>query len=183
MSTQNDILIAYFSVHNTNDDAGYIGGMLVIDDSGVPQEFRCTLPVRPTVPQRALYGNTLEPYVFNELIGLPLTQSLTSRPKCYVVDHNGLLNLRESVALPVIHLEKYGEGLSTDASSDDRHRLDSDLGGYQPITARMHPSHNDDYESVRGIFDHTSNRIDLLEPFERIATAIKVLSERDNRFK
>ena len=183
MSTQNDILIAYFSVHNTNDAAGYIGGILVIDDSGVPQEFRCTIPVRPTVPQRALYGNTLEPYVFNELIGLPLTQSLTSRPKCYVVDDNGLLKLRESVALPVIHLEKYGEGLSTDASSDDRHRLDSDMGGYQPITARMHPSHNDDYESVRGIFDHTSNRIDLLEPFDRIATAIKVLSERDNRFR
>ena len=178
---RNDTLIAYFAVHTNGE--GYIGAMIVIDDKGVPQEFRCTLPVRPTNAQKALYGSTLQPHVFNELIGSPLAAALSTRPKCYIVANTMLLELREYTDTPVVHFEKYGESLSPDADADAQHRLDSSIGGFQPITVITHRDYATDYESVRHQLEDIFNRIDLSEPFERIKTAINVLVARDDRFK
>ncbi len=177
--------IAYFAVHLRKGNGGYVGGMLVIDETGVPQEFRCTLPTLPTTAQKALYGNTLEPFISNQLIGAPLAKSLTTRPECLVVKSPTLLKLREHTELPVIHLEKYGETLSADVHSypNEEHRLESMIGGFQPITASRHPDYQSDYESVRATLERVFKRTDLLEPFERIAAAMSVLSERDDRFK
>lgn len=183
MTIHGNVLMAYFAVHRTQDNEGYIGGILVIDDRGVPQEFRCTLPIRPTTTQKALYGDTLEAYMFNELIGSPLMKSLVTRPECCIVDSVTTLELREYVEMPVIHLEKYGEALSANAGSANSHRIESEIGGFQTITAKSHSGHQADYESVREAFAQMSNRIDLLEPFQRITTAFNVLTERDNRFK
>ena len=180
---RNDTLIAYFSVHDTSDGEGYIGAMIVIDEKGVPQEFRCTVPVRPTDPHKALYGSTLQPHIFNELIGSPLMAALSTRPKCYIVDDKMLLELREYTDTPVVHFEDYGESLSPDSESTNQHRLDSSIGGFQPITAITHRDYATDYEAVREQLEDLFNRIDLSEPFERIKTAIKVLSGRDERFR
>ena len=142
---ENGATIAYFAVHRTQDNLGYIGGLLVINDRGVPQEFRCTAPIRPTNVQKALYGETLEPYMFSELIGPPLVKSLNAMPYCCVVETQKLLEMRERVDLPVIHLEKYGEALSADARSTEQNRLDSENHGFQPITATYHRNYKDDF--------------------------------------
>ena len=185
MTEQKDTLIAYFSILRTPNSEGYLGGMLVLDQKGVPIEFRCSLPVRPTQAQKALYGNTLEPYVFNQLIGLPLTQALTKQPACYIVKNTMLLELREHISSPVVHIEQYGGSLSaSDSSSPDNHiQLSSEITGFQPITAKFMNGYESDYEIIRDKLEETFKRIDLLEPFERIATAFSVLSERDDRFK
>ena len=94
-----------------------------------------------------------------------------------------MLELRERIAVPVLHLEKYGEGLSPDGGPAIQNHLESGRGGFQPITATTHYSYEADYESVREALEQVFNQVDLLEPFQRIATAIKVLSERDSRFK
>ena len=179
----NDAVIAYFSVHSTNDNKGYMGGMMVIDRRGVPQEFHCTLPTSPTGAQKALYGDTLKPYLFNELIGAPLVKALKTPPHLCLVESEMMLELRERIAVPVLHLEKYGEGLSPDGGPAIQNHLESGRGGFQPITATTHYSYETDYESVREALEQVFNQVDLLEPFQRIATAIKVLSERDSRFK
>ncbi len=182
---QDSSFIAYFAVHRTEDNEGYMGGMLVLDHRGVPQEFQCTLPIRPTASQKALYGNTLEPYLFSELIGAPLADSLSTGQDCYVVivDTSMLLELREHVRLPVIHLEKHGDAFSADGDAAERRRLESTIPGYQSITARCHRDHEDDYELVRDKFEETFDRMNLLEPFERISIAFKVLMARDSRFR
>ncbi len=180
---ENDTFIAYFSVHSTSDNAGYMGGIMVIDRRGVPQEFHCTLPTRPTGAQKALYGDTLRPYLFNELIGSPLVKALKAPPHLCLVESKMMLELRERVDVPVIHLEKYGESLSPGGGSAKQNRLESGIGGFQPITAATHHGYESDYESVREALEQVFNQVDLLEPFQRIATAVRVLSERDSRFK
>ena len=179
---ENNALIAYFAVHPTQDKKGFMGGILVINRQGVPQEFRCTLPLRPTVAQRALYGNILEPYMFNELIGTPLVKALTAPPNCCLVERGMMLGLRERMEVPVIHLEKYGESLSPDGGQAQHRRLDSSLGGFLLITAITHHDYDTDFESVQKLLEQIFNDVDLLEPFERIATSFKALSERDPRF-
>ena len=184
MTTQeNDAFIAYFAVHPTEDRKGFLGGMLVIDSRGVPQEFQCTLPARPTAAQRALYGNTLESYLFTELIGVPLVNSLNSSPNCVIVGNRMLLGLREHVETPVIHLEKYGESLNPSSGQLQHKRLESSLGGFQPITANTYNGYTADYESVREMLEQIFNHVDLLEPFERISTSFEVLSKRDSKFR
>lgn len=180
---ENGTNIAYFAVHRTQDNQGYIGGMLVIDDRGVPQEFRCTVPIRPTNVQKALYGGTLEPYMFSELIGVPLVGALTTPPKCFLVERGMLLELREQIEMPVLYLEKYGEALSSDSGKTTQSGLVSRQGGFQSLTASSHPSYATDYESVREVLEHIFDQVDLLEPFDRISRSLKVLSERDTRFK
>ncbi len=185
MTGQKDTLIAYFSILRTPNSEGYIGGMLVLDQRGVPMEFRCTLPVRPTQAQKALYGNTLEPYVFNQLIGLPLTQALINQPACYIVKNTMMLELREYISSPVVYIEQYSGSLSASDSSnpDNQIQLSSETAGFQPITARFMNGYESDYEIILDKLEETFKQIDLLEPFDRITTAFNVLSERDDRFK
>ena len=63
MVDQNQSLVAFLSVHSTKDGEGYLGGLLVTDETGIPKEFRCTHPVRPSATQKALYGANLKPHV------------------------------------------------------------------------------------------------------------------------
>ena len=53
-------LVAFLAVHTTPDDEGYLGGILVTDEAGIPKEFRCTHPIRPTATQKALYRANLK---------------------------------------------------------------------------------------------------------------------------
>ena len=70
---QND-LIGFLALYETSPRDGYLGAILITDLQGVPQEFRCTHPVKPTALQKPLYGNTLEPYIAVDLCGIPLIQ-------------------------------------------------------------------------------------------------------------
>ena len=182
--------IAYFAVHPTSDEQGYLGAMLVIDQIGVPQEFRCTLPVRPSAPQKALYGNTLEPYLFNELLGVPLARAVTSNLSAFIVGNTMLLQLREHLESPLLHLEELGESLSVHSSSADAattlnrtHRIEGYHGGFKPVSAMTQVGYEGDYEKIKEDLEQMANYVDLLEPFERITTALNVLRERDDRFK
>ena len=55
-------MIGYLAV-TAQEPLGYLGGVLVADEFGLPVEFRHTLPVRPTKLQRALYGDALDRYL------------------------------------------------------------------------------------------------------------------------
>ena len=84
-----EVTLAYFTVRRTQDQEGYIGAILVIDNHGIPKEFRCTHPIRPTVVQKALYGNNLESQISFELCGKPLIGELTN-PMCKYFSHKQL---------------------------------------------------------------------------------------------
>jgi len=47
-------MLAFLSLCETLSRDGYIGAILVTDERGIPQEFRCTYPVKPTMIQRVL---------------------------------------------------------------------------------------------------------------------------------
>ena len=153
MASSDNFHIGYVAVRNTKESDGYIGSLLVIDEIGVPQEFRCTRPVRPTDAQRALYGKSMDRYIMIELLGLPLYRALQTRPRFYIVDQPLWLHLRPGVGVPVIYMEKYGERLSTSFDSDrdgrngDAHRVESGSGEFQPVEV----TYMRGYESDHGV--------------------------------
>ena len=71
-------LLAFFAVRRTLDDIGYVGAVLVTDSQGIPKEFRCTHPIKPSTVQKALFGGNLEPHIDIDLCGKPLMEALTN---------------------------------------------------------------------------------------------------------
>ena len=66
---QKDGLLAFLGIYETASHDGFIGAVLVTDHKGIPQEFRCTHPVKPTSIQKPLYGDALEPLLFFRFYG------------------------------------------------------------------------------------------------------------------
>ena len=180
MNVRDESLIAYFGIHKTTGNDGYIGGVLVINDEGIPRDFRFTHPISPNAVQRALYGDTLKPHIFVELIGSQLVGALTLSPFCVVVKDASLLDLHEHVALPIAYIEPTRASRASNGRSEGAHRLDSGISGGRPVNVRM--ARTADAEAVREALSRFSAKVDLMEPFDRITTAVELLPSIDSDF-
>src|SRR3989304_10187691 len=81
-------------------DYGLIGGYLVLNTAGRPEEFHCTAPIKPNRAQQILYGPTLEPYLFGEQIGQTLLTTGKIKPRGGCTDREPVLAGREFVSVP-----------------------------------------------------------------------------------
>lgn len=84
---------------------GYVGGILVADEYGLPVEFRHTLPVQPTKLQRALYGNALDRYLRTAVIAQRLLAGLEHAPTLVLVGDPLLV---AEATLPLAHCADAG---------------------------------------------------------------------------
>ncbi len=85
-----------------DSDQNLFGGYLLLSLAGRPLEFHCTTPIRPNRAQRILYGPTLEPFLFGELIGGTLYRKATTVPGVVCTDVFAAVCLREHVDVPVV---------------------------------------------------------------------------------
>lgn len=146
-------------------DAGaFVGGMLVTNQLGRPLEFQCTTAVRPNRTQAILYGPTLTPFVFSELIGKTLHARLDVKPQIIVVDQEPLLPLREHVSSPVACI--------VDAAAA-RELPDVTRWEHGRQTLRFHPEFGDDRETAITQLGKLPADADLREPLERVTEALR----------
>lgn len=183
-----NFLLAFFALYETLSHDGYLGSILVTDLQGTPQEFRCTHPVKPTTIQKPLYGDALEPYIGVNLCGVPLLKSVQNLPSVVIVHKEFLLDVRKAISCPVIYIRRAGEAIDLSSSDDPkttlkRERIDCPTGRFQPIIFTPHPDFNDDITIAGEVLGKIFNYLDPLEPFDRMAKAIEVLSKQDKRFQ
>lgn len=114
--------IVYFAMRRTLDGEGHIGAVLVVDGKGIPLEFRCTVPVRPSAAQTALYGAAIQNFVAFELCGQQLLGSLATDPSACVVESEPELGLQEYISLPVFHAKGVVSSDMGDSGNDGRTR-------------------------------------------------------------
>jgi hypothetical protein len=167
---------------------GYLGAILVTDEQGVPLEFRCTHPVKPTAIQRRLYGDTLEPHVGVILCGVPLAKSLQHKPSLLLVPQEFLLGVRNEVPWPTAYLRRAGKAIDISVPGDatgtlQRQRIDCVTGRFQPIVLSTHPEHPEDNPLAAKILGEVFKTLDPLEPFERISKALDALGQQEPRFR
>ena len=150
------------------------GAFLLTDLDTKPLEFRCTNPIRPTSLQTVLYGEILEQHIITELIGLPLINSLKSRPAVILVTEIEFLGIRPKMDIPIVHLTNE-ESVQVPLFEEDAQEqlLHSDSGMFEPILLAAHPKFAQDKEIARDILRELFNSYDILEPFERIDTALE----------
>ena len=179
-------------MRNTVDGNGYIGAVLVVDHKGIPQEFRCTHPIRPTPTQKALYGANIHSYMTFELSGQQLMDALTTNPVACMVESGSDLLLQDYVTIPVFYAESLGELLEAvdsangtpDGDQSYEHRKEIEgKGDIDPISIQCHLGYETHLDSLLPLLQQVFRNVDALEPFERISVAVRTLGERDKRFQ
>lgn len=158
------------------DDGAYHGGLMVTDGDGLPVDFRYTDPVTPTRLQRALYGGVLDRYLRGHLLLGTLLDALEQRPSLLLVDDRDLLD-EASDDIPFVHVEQTG----VDPIGEQGSQRDDGDGGVliqtgasrTPLRVIAGPAEAqaDVVEAIASI----AERIDVLEPAERVRNALDVI--------
>jgi len=176
--------VGFFKLVSTSGRDGFLGALLVTDCISKPLEFRVTLPVKPNPVQRTPYGPSLIPHVGVDLCGRPLYEILETKPSLLLVEDERLLRLSQAIPGHVV-LVRPEENRAETAQGEPQETILSDPNGRFPSIAVSCPS---DYDSLRcqealrlvkTMFSH----IDLLEPFQRVENAVRVLAQEDERFR
>jgi len=146
-------------------DAGYVGGMLVTNRLGRPLEFQCTTPVKANRTQEILYGPTLRPFLFSELIGVTLVERLQVKPDVVLIDQEALLDLRDHVSLPIACL--------LEDDSDTRDLPDESRLSLGAQVVRVHAGHTGDVSTIQQWTNTIPCDADLREPLDRVQEALE----------
>ena len=178
--------VAFLSLIKNKSETNYMGAVLVTDFFGVPMEFRCTHPVKPTEIQKQLYGSTLDRYIGVELCGKPLLGALQRTTQLIIVSSQLLLAVREGSQSPVLLVRRAGEVLNvlgSDGATPQEMKIDVKNRGFESITVRVHESFPADMDESKKLIGELIQNVDPLEPFDRIAKAVEALSKQDSRFQ
>lgn len=143
-------------------DRGYVGGLLVTNHFGRPLEFQCTAPVRPNHTQEVLYGPTLVPYLYNELIGKTLLEKAGVKPDLVLVEEDQILGLRDHIS------QALGQLLVSSTPQDG-----TELQAFGQQVVRFHERHPGDREVIEELGNLVSTETDLFEPFDRVKQALQ----------
>ncbi len=176
-------LLGFLVVEPTTKGDGFISAVMVTDGRGYPLEFKATTPVRPSLVQKTLYGATLEKYVGIELCGKSLVRQLSRKPIAILVPDRNLLDMAPDVAPAVIAVWRPGEQLSVVGDDTGAHgTIKPPEGISQPLVydGRFRdPSQQTD--ALRFVED-CSMRFDVVEAFDRMREALKLLPKEDKRY-
>jgi hypothetical protein len=146
-------------------ERGFVGGLLVTDHRGRPLEFQCTTPVQPNRTQQILYGPTLEPFIFSELIGKTLFERTAVKPRILIVQQESLLELRRLAGIPV--------GCLMLAPPEQHPLPDQTLHAIGRHQAKVHEDFPQDSEFLAELSKKVPADADMIEPLDRVQDALK----------
>jgi len=143
-----------------NSELGYLGGYLLLNPAGRPLEFHCTAPVTANRTQQILYGPTLKPYLYGDVIGRALLAKSKLQPIVVCTDCEAVLPAREFISTPLVLV-------LDDATQPSGSAFE--LGKSSVATAAQFAA---DREAILTAWPPATDYLDLLEPFARIREAL-----------
>ncbi len=155
-------MIGYVSARKIEEK--YTGGLLVVDQAGIPLEFKYTEPIIPSQLQKILYGKSLESYLYIEVIGKNLLRKAENRCELYFTDVPILVDCSENVIFVSYHL----------SSSNQVQKISTEEcvipipGGALRFTMSKEIT-QDMIEKLSAIVEE----VDIMEPFQRLQKALE----------
>ena len=160
-------------------DSGLRGGLMVIDDRGMPLEIRVSTPVKPWRIQRAVYGRSLALHVVSELVATPLLGSLEFHPRFVLTNH--LYCLEADSRFPVLLLRLASEmAVASELQTED---IEAPNAAEPLILAQKAGAQSIASQEVASTLSRVAVHFDPLEVFARINAAMDVLAESDEQFR
>lgn len=177
--TQAKLALGFLTIID-NPQHGLFGGYLVLNASGRPLEFHCTVPIKPNRAQEILYGPTLEDFLYGEQIGQTLLKKSSLKPLMVCTDFRQALAVRHYIAQPVVLVLPPEQSLSIE-SPERILRIDRPHGGGPNLLSfelgRNRLALPAKAEAQRRVIEEGLGELietfDLAEPFERIRQAIE----------
>ncbi|HEX6963969.1 MAG TPA: hypothetical protein VF175_19030 [Lacipirellula sp.] len=143
---------------------GLFGGYLVLSPHGRPLEFRCSTPVVASRAQEILYGPTLRPYLFADVVGQSLVAGAELPVEVILTDQRDMLPLA---------LVRPEEVLLVEAGADPGRHSNcgtcATINGCRVIAA---PTSTIDADRIARLLEPMAAHVILIEPFERIRAAL-----------
>lgn len=156
----------------------FAGGLMVVDERGLPLDFRFTDPVTPTKVQQLLYGKTLDRYVRQDVIFKHLTDRIEQKPALLLVDEEVLLGLSASIPVVLVtetRLNPLREAAQRQAVSETEHLVQLGETG-SPIRFKLGKPEPGMAEQVAEVLLEAAQAgLDPAEPFSRIRGALHEL--------
>ena len=171
--------VGYFC-HLRIDDR-HMGAILVTNQIGIPLEFRYTEPVTATKLHKILYGPALERHLHETVIRERLARELRSRPEYFITPYDekdflGFLAGREMMAIQEMKIPGSPRGPFTRIR--EREVITELEDG---PTLRLAFSTPDDpvQRSMVTWLQEIGRTMNVVEPFDRITTALKSLCKEE----
>ncbi|MFN3692348.1 MAG: hypothetical protein ACK4R7_05610 [Fervidobacterium sp.] len=162
-------MIGYLSVHTF--DNKHIGGILIVNEYGIPVEFRYSEPISPTKLQQIIYGNSLEYYLHVEIIAKGLVQKLENKPEVILVQDPALLFDKNIILLNILP-----------QSVSEKREDNEAIINVNNVSLRITFMEGTKIEeSLLKIITEYASKIDILEPFERIEKALEFVCESQEK--
>lgn len=162
------------------DDGSCIrGGILITDEGTKPLAFHATDAIRPTGLQKTLYGDVLETHILTQLIGIPLLKAVQVKPLLCLVNNKLFLEMRPRVETPILWIARHGDSdahlpaVYRSVEADAQQLITSSVGTFEPVLLVPHKDYDVDRSSFRDMLAEVFRYRDLVEPFERIRTALE----------
>lgn len=161
---------------------GLFGGYLVLSPQGRPLEFRCSTPVAASRAQEILYGPTLRPYLFAEVIGRALVAGAELDAAVILTDQPDMLPLALLRHEEILLVQEANVGAttfslsasSTDAASDVELAEPSSsasliINGCEIIASPVSTKLSGE---IAALLEPLAANVYLAEPFQRIRAAL-----------
>ena len=166
-------------------DEKHMGGILVTNQIGVPVEFKYTEPVTATKLHKILYGSVLEKYLHETVIRDRLGREVRSSPNYFIAPYDekeflGPVADREMMAIQRYNLppEEVSGPFSRIREREAIVELEEDR-----IFLRLAFSTSDEtiQHNMAAWLQEISRTMDVLEPLDRIASALTTICGETRR--
>lgn len=142
-----------------NSSGAYLGGLLITNGWTHPKHFAYVDPVSPTPVQKMLYSITLDSAARVSTVAKALIGTLDREPDVLFVDDERLLEVDNFTSCPVAWLRKSND--SQEAFSTIAYTVSRGL----------------DQSRVSSLVTPIEQKIDLVEPFDRIKRVLVEVSK------
>ncbi|MDN5342272.1 hypothetical protein OF820_01910 [Oceanotoga sp. DSM 15011] len=78
-------MIGYFKIYKSEDEK-FTGGILILNNKGLPVSFKYTEPIKPGKIQKIIYGKNLKSYLANEIIGQKVLENVENLEIIFIND-------------------------------------------------------------------------------------------------
>ena len=174
-----DFMLGFLALFDTEGGHGRCGAAMVTNERGVPLEFRVSEPVRPSPLRRAIYGESLWPYVEVELIARRLLSELRRLPALVLTNRISALDVTSYTTLCFV---TDADAFLQPADVARRYRRLEAVGATQTALALVAATE----ATLTPCAEQVANamrRFDPVEVFARIETAYSELAATDGRYR
>lgn len=153
-----------------SEGGSYVGGLLVVTETGCPVAFHYTRPIRPNDMQRVLYGAALDRAISGDLITRSLLDATKQALRCLFVSSPACLGVRPSSPFPVVY----------PVAEHDEVELLPKVNVVAAANSKwlVHAGYESDAAPLAELLERVGGREVLLEPFTRIRTALEELQKQ-----